>query len=88
MLVKFLRTFGRGRPPTIFLLRTFDYDIINICQNILANMRAKDFGSHSAEASFSILEPLGHSKVAVCSIRSDEACFRLDLLLHPHLMIT
>jgi hypothetical protein len=70
----------------IFLLRSFYYDIIDICQNIAANLRAEDFGSHSAEACSSILEPLGHPKVAVSSTRGYKACFRL-ILHHPDLMI-
>jgi hypothetical protein len=69
------------------MLHAFYYDIIDICQNILANLRAEDFGSHSAEASSNILEPLGHPKVAVSPTRGYEACFGLFILLHPDLMI-
>jgi hypothetical protein len=71
----------------IFLLRSFYNDIIDICQDIPANMRAKDFGGHSAKASSGILEPLVHPKVAIGPTRGYEACFRLVLLLHPDLMI-
>jgi hypothetical protein len=66
----------------VFLLCAFYYDVIEVCQNIPANLRAKDFGSHSAEASSSILEPLGHPKVAVGPTRGYEACLRLIFLLH------
>jgi hypothetical protein len=71
----------------IFLLRAFYYDVINICQNIPANLRAEDFGSHSVEASSNILEPLEHPKVALSYARGYEAYFRLILLLHLDLMI-
>jgi hypothetical protein len=71
----------------IFLLRAFHYDVIDICQNIPANLRAKDFGRHFAKASSGILEPLGHSKVAVGPTRGYEACLKLILLFHPDLMI-
>jgi hypothetical protein len=72
----------------VFLLHAFYYDIIDICQDIPINLRAEDFGSHSAEDSFGILEPLGHPKVAVSPTRGYEACFRLIFLLHLDLMIT
>jgi hypothetical protein len=49
-----------------FLASCYDYDIINICQNMLANLGVENFSSHPAETSSSILEPLGHPKVAVC----------------------
>jgi hypothetical protein len=49
----------------IFLLCAFYNDIIDICQDIPANLRAKDFGGHSTEASSGILEPLGYPKVAI-----------------------
>jgi hypothetical protein len=39
------------------LLRALDYDIIDICQHILADLRVENFDSHPAEASSSILEP-------------------------------
>jgi hypothetical protein len=71
----------------IFLLHAFYNDIIDICQDISANLRAKDFGGHSAEASFGILKPLGHPKVAIGPTRGYETRFRLVLLLHPYLMI-
>jgi hypothetical protein len=71
----------------IFLLRAFHYDVIDLCQNIYANLRAKDFGSHSVEASSSILEPLRHPNVAVGPTRGYEACLRLMFLLHLDLMI-
>jgi hypothetical protein len=70
------------------LLHAFDYDIINICQYIVANLRVKDFGSHPAEASSGILEPLGHPKVAVGPTRGYEACLGLVFFLHPNLMVT
>jgi hypothetical protein len=71
----------------IFLLRAFYYDIINICQHILANLGVEDFGSHPAEASSSVLEPLGHPKVAVGSTRGYESCFGFIFFLHLNLMI-
>jgi hypothetical protein len=71
----------------IFLLRAFHYDVIDICQNIPANLRTKDFSSHSTEASSGILEPLGHPKVAVGPTRGYEACLRLIFRLHSDLMI-
>jgi hypothetical protein len=58
----------------IFLLHAFNYDVINICQHILADLRVEDFGSHPAKASSSILEPLGHPKVAVGSTGGYESC--------------
>ena len=70
----------------IFLLRAFDYDIINICQHISANLGVKNFGSHPTEASSNILDPLGQPKVTIGPTRSYEACLRL-ILLHPDLMI-
>jgi hypothetical protein len=51
----------------VFLLCALYYDIINICQHISANLGVKDFGSHPAEASSSILKPLGHPKVTIVS---------------------
>jgi hypothetical protein len=71
----------------IFLLRDFYYDTINICQHIPANLGVKDFGSHSAEASSSVLEPLGHPKVTVGSTGGYKACLGFILFLHPNLMI-
>jgi hypothetical protein len=71
----------------IFLLHVFYNDIVDICQTIPANLRAKHFGGHSVEASSGILEPLGHPKVAISPTRGYEACFRFVLLLHPDLMI-
>jgi hypothetical protein len=71
----------------IFLLRDFYNDIINICQHILANLGVKNLGSHPAEASSSVLEPLGHPKVAVSSTGGYEACLGFVLFLHPNLMI-
>jgi hypothetical protein len=71
----------------MFLLHAFHYDVIDICQNIPANLRAENFGSHSAEASSSILEPLRHPKVAVSPTRGYEACLRFVFFLHPDLMI-
>jgi hypothetical protein len=47
----------------IFLLRALYYDVIDISQYIPANLRVKNLGSHSAEASSSILEPPRHPKV-------------------------
>ena len=58
-----------------FLLRALDYDVINICQNILADLSVENFGSHPAEASSNILEPHGHPKIAISSTRGYEACF-------------
>jgi hypothetical protein len=72
----------------VFLFRALDNDVINICQNILADLRVEDFGSHPTEASSSVLEPLGHPKIAISFSRGYEACFGLILLLHPDLMIT
>jgi hypothetical protein len=72
----------------IFLLRALYYDVINISQYIPANLRVKNLGSHSVEASSSILEPLRHPKVAIGATRSYEACLWLILLFHPNLMIT
>jgi hypothetical protein len=71
----------------IFLLRAFHYDIINIGQHISAYLGMKDLGCHSAEASSSILEPLGHPKVAIGATGSYEASLRLIFLLHLDLMI-
>jgi hypothetical protein len=71
----------------IFLLRDFDYDIINIWQHTLADLRVEDFGSHPAEASSSIFEPLGHLKVEVSPTSGYEACLGLVFFLHPNLMV-
>jgi hypothetical protein len=71
----------------IFLLRAFHYDIINIGQHISAYLRMKDLGCHSAEASFNILEPLRHSKIAICAIGGYEASFWVILLFHPDLVV-
>jgi hypothetical protein len=46
-------------------------------------LRVKNFGSHSAEASSSILEPLRHPKIAIGATRGYEACLWLVLLFHP-----
>jgi hypothetical protein len=43
----------------IFLLRAFNYDIINIGQHIPAYLRMKDSGCHSAETSSTFLSPSG-----------------------------
>jgi hypothetical protein len=43
----------------IFLLRAFNYNIINIGHHIPAYLRMKDSGCHSAEASSIILSPSG-----------------------------
>jgi hypothetical protein len=72
----------------MFLLRAFHYDVIDIRVDISANLRAENFGSHSAEAFSSIFEPLRHQKVALSPSRGYEVCLRLILLLHPDLMIT
>jgi hypothetical protein len=71
----------------VFLLCAFYYNIINICQHIYANLGVENFGSHSTEASSSILEPLRHPKVAIGATRSYEACLWFILLFHPDLMI-
>jgi hypothetical protein len=71
----------------IFLLRAFYNDVIDICQDIPVNLRAKESRGHSIEASSNILEPLGHPKVAIGPTRGYEACLRLIFLLHPDLMI-
>jgi hypothetical protein len=71
----------------IFLLRAFDYDIISICQHILANLGVENFDSHPAEASSSILEPLRHPEVVVCPIGGYEACLGLIFFLHPNLVV-
>jgi hypothetical protein len=71
----------------IFLLRAFDYDIISICQHILANLGVENFDSHPAEASSSILEPLSHPEVVVCPIGGYEACLGLIFFLHPNLVV-
>jgi hypothetical protein len=46
----------------------------------------ENFGSHPAKASSSILEPLGHPKIAISSTRGYEACFGF-IFLHSDLMI-
>jgi hypothetical protein len=71
----------------VFLLCAFYYDIINICQHISANLGVKTFGSHYAEDSSSILEPLRHPKIAIGATRRYEACLWLILLFHPDLVI-
>ena len=71
----------------IFLLRALYYDVINISQYIPTNLRVKNLGSHSAEASSSILEPLRHPKVTIGTTKSYESCFWLILLFHPDLVI-
>ena len=71
----------------VFLLRTFDYDIINICQNIPANLSAENLGSHPVEAYSSILEPLRHPKIAISSTGGYEACFGLIFFFHQNLMV-
>ena len=71
----------------MFLLRAFHYDVIDIYQNIPANLRAENLGSHYVEASFSILEPLRHPKVTIYTTGGDEAGFSLIFFLHPDLMI-
>jgi hypothetical protein len=39
------------------LFCAFYYDVIDICQHITTNLRVKNFGSHSAEASPAFLSP-------------------------------
>jgi hypothetical protein len=72
----------------ILLLHTLDYDVINICQYISANLGTQHSRCNFTEASSSILEPLMNPKIAICSTGGYEACLGLIFLLHPNLMIT
>jgi hypothetical protein len=71
----------------VFLFCALYYDIIDICQHISANLGVKNFGSHSAEASSSILEPLRHPKITIGPTRSYKACLWLIVLFYLDLMI-
>ena len=71
----------------ILLLRASHNDIINIGQDISAQLRPQHLGCHSAEASTSILEPLMHPKIAVSTAGGYEASLWLIFLLHLDLMV-
>jgi hypothetical protein len=66
------------KAPTVVCARTLHMSA-HFCQ-----FGSEGLWQNPAKASFSVLEPLGHPKVAI----GYEACLRLVLLLHPDLMIT
>jgi hypothetical protein len=71
----------------ILLLHTSYNNVIDISQNIHAQLRTQHFGCHSTKASSGILEPLRHSKIAVSVAGGYETSLRLIFLLHTNFMV-
>jgi hypothetical protein len=64
-----------------------DDDVIHICRSIATKLRAQDFLHHVVESGPDVTKAPQHPYKIEHSEGGCEPCFRLILLLHPHLVV-